>query len=79
MYSNNLLYLPYLVLIIVLYNAKQVKDLSEYLKDFFRATNYFYNIKAERARELLFLYGTKGEFLVRPSESNPTDHTLSVQ
>uniref|UniRef100_A0A915D6A0 protein-tyrosine-phosphatase n=1 Tax=Ditylenchus dipsaci TaxID=166011 RepID=A0A915D6A0_9BILA len=39
---------------------------------------YFYNITGERARELLFLYGSKGQFLVRPSESNPTDHTLSV-
>ena len=36
-------------------------------------------VTGERARELLFLYGEKGEFIVRPSESNPSDHTLSVQ
>ncbi|KAI1719472.1 protein-tyrosine phosphatase domain-containing protein [Ditylenchus destructor] len=43
-----------------------------------RRSSYFHNITGERARELLFLYGSKGEFLVRPSESNPADHTLSV-
>ncbi|KAI6237300.1 hypothetical protein M3Y95_00250500 [Aphelenchoides besseyi] len=40
--------------------------------------NYFFKVTGERARELLFLYGHKGEFLVRPSESNPYDHTVSI-
>lgn len=39
---------------------------------------YFYEITGERARELLFLYGSKGEFLIRPSESSAQDYTLSI-
>ncbi|KAH7700949.1 Protein-tyrosine phosphatase containing protein [Aphelenchoides avenae] len=43
-----------------------------------RLPRYFHNVTGDRARELLFLYGVKGEFLLRRSESSPVDHTLSV-
>nr|CAD2156085.1 unnamed protein product [Meloidogyne enterolobii] len=39
---------------------------------------FFYEITGERARELLFLYGSNGEFIVRPSESSASDYTLSI-
>lgn len=45
----------------------------------FSGSKFFHHVTGERARELLFLYGSKGEFLVRPSESNPYDHTISIQ
>ncbi|CAK5116651.1 unnamed protein product [Meloidogyne enterolobii] len=38
---------------------------------------FFYEITGERARELLFLYGSNG-FIVRPSESSASDYTLSI-
>ncbi|CAD5224310.1 unnamed protein product [Bursaphelenchus okinawaensis] len=43
-----------------------------------RLTDFYCNVSGDRARELLFLYGSKGEFLIRPSESNPFDHTISI-
>lgn len=39
---------------------------------------FFYNVTGERARQLLFLYGKLGEFLVRPSDVNKNDRTMSV-
>ncbi|KAL7073209.1 hypothetical protein ACQ4LE_007513 [Meloidogyne hapla] len=39
---------------------------------------FFYEITGERARELLFLYASNGEFIVRPSESSASDYTLSI-
>ena len=45
----------------------------------FRPNNFFYNVSGERAQELLLEHGKFGDFLVRPSESNKNDHTLSVQ
>ncbi|KAL3101315.1 hypothetical protein niasHT_028071 [Heterodera trifolii] len=39
---------------------------------------FFLDVTGERARELLFLYGRKGDYLVRPSESNPEDYTISI-
>ncbi|KAE9554287.1 hypothetical protein FO519_002521 [Halicephalobus sp. NKZ332] len=44
----------------------------------FKPNNFFYNVSGERAQELLLENGKFGDFLVRPSESNKNDHTLSV-
>uniref|UniRef100_A0A914EFS3 protein-tyrosine-phosphatase n=1 Tax=Acrobeloides nanus TaxID=290746 RepID=A0A914EFS3_9BILA len=43
-----------------------------------RPCHFYYNISGERAQELLFRYGSKGEFIIRPSESNKNDYTISV-
>ena len=39
----------------------------------------FHHISRAQAEELLLKKGTEGSFLTRPSESNPSDYTLSVR
>uniref|UniRef100_A0AC35FA89 Uncharacterized protein n=1 Tax=Panagrolaimus sp. PS1159 TaxID=55785 RepID=A0AC35FA89_9BILA len=45
---------------------------------FEKPCHFFYNVSGERAQELLLEHGKLGDFIVRPSESNKNDHTLSV-
>uniref|UniRef100_A0A1I7WRV6 ferroxidase n=1 Tax=Heterorhabditis bacteriophora TaxID=37862 RepID=A0A1I7WRV6_HETBA len=40
--------------------------------------NFFYNVTGEEAERLLRAYGCDGEFLARPSESQPLNFTLSI-
>ncbi|CAJ0607019.1 unnamed protein product [Cylicocyclus nassatus] len=52
-------------------------DLS-YMSDYRRPCNFFYNVTGEEAERLLRQYGNDGEFLARPSESQPHNFTLSI-
>ncbi|VDK29998.1 unnamed protein product [Gongylonema pulchrum] len=43
-----------------------------------RPSNFYYPVSGVDAERLLNTYGTEGEFLARPSASNPSGYTLSV-
>lgn len=43
-----------------------------------RPCNFFYNVSGEEAERLLHTYGSDGEFLARPSKSQPNNFTLSI-
>ncbi|PIO57800.1 SH2 domain protein, partial [Teladorsagia circumcincta] len=49
-----------------------------YMSDYRRPCNFFYNVTGEEAERLLRQYGSDGEFLARPSESQPLNFTLSI-
>ncbi|KIH59109.1 Protein-tyrosine phosphatase [Ancylostoma duodenale] len=49
-----------------------------YMSDYRRPCNFFYNVTGEEAERLLRQYGNDGEFLARPSESQPLNFTLSI-
>ncbi|CAI4222474.1 unnamed protein product [Auanema sp. JU1783] len=44
-----------------------------------RCCTFFYNVTGEEAERLLNKYGKDGEFLARPSESQPSSYTLSIK
>ncbi|WKX97287.1 hypothetical protein Q1695_013162 [Nippostrongylus brasiliensis] len=48
------------------------------MSDYRRPCNFFYNVTGEEAERLLRQYGSDGEFLARPSESQPLNFTLSI-
>ncbi|KJH51296.1 Protein-tyrosine phosphatase [Dictyocaulus viviparus] len=48
------------------------------MSDYRRPCNFFYNVTGEEAERLLRRYGSDGEFLARPSESQPLNFTLSI-
>ncbi|KAL6736743.1 hypothetical protein Aduo_007060 [Ancylostoma duodenale] len=48
------------------------------MSDYRRPCNFFYNVTGEEAERLLRQYGNDGEFLARPSESQPLNFTLSI-
>ncbi|KAF8362071.1 ptp-2, partial [Pristionchus pacificus] len=43
-----------------------------------RSSCFYYDISGEEAEKVLLKYGVKGDFLARPSESQPTNYTLSI-
>ncbi|GMS84373.1 hypothetical protein PENTCL1PPCAC_6548, partial [Pristionchus entomophagus] len=43
-----------------------------------RSSSFYYDITGEEAERLLLKYGKKGEFIARPSESQPNNYTLSI-
>uniref|UniRef100_A0A0K0D0C1 protein-tyrosine-phosphatase n=1 Tax=Angiostrongylus cantonensis TaxID=6313 RepID=A0A0K0D0C1_ANGCA len=49
-----------------------------FMSDYRRPCNFFYNVTGEEAERLLRQYGSDGEFLARPSESQPFNFTLSI-
>ncbi|GMR36608.1 hypothetical protein PMAYCL1PPCAC_06803, partial [Pristionchus mayeri] len=43
-----------------------------------RSSSFYYDITGEEAERLLLKYGKKGDFIARPSESQPNNYTLSI-
>ncbi|GMT14824.1 hypothetical protein PFISCL1PPCAC_6121, partial [Pristionchus fissidentatus] len=45
---------------------------------YMRSSDFYYDISGEEAERLLLKYGKAGDFLARPSESQPINYTLSI-
>lgn len=43
-----------------------------------RTSSFYYEISGEESERLLLKYGNAGDFLARPSESQPNNYTLSI-